>query len=86
MWVLYGKSGKVTFQRNRQGGVIGNGRVKIFEISSRELFFFELLNYLFTLFVLGLRWVFVAAWAFPSCGEQGLLFIAVASLVAEHRL
>ena len=35
----YGKRGKVTFQRNRQGGVIGNGRVKIFEISSRELFF-----------------------------------------------
>ena len=40
--------------------------------------------------VLGLRcW----AWAFPSCGEWGLLFlvvrgllIAVASLVAEHGL
>ena len=38
-----------------------------------------------------LRWVFVAARAFSSCGERGLLFvavhgllIAVASLVAEH--
>ena len=26
------------------------------------------------------------AWAFSSCGEQGLLFVAVASLVAEHKL
>ena len=26
------------------------------------------------------------AWAFSSCGEQGLLFVAVASLVSEHRL
>ena len=41
-----------------------------------------------------LRWVFVAARrAFSSCGEQGLLFvavrgllIAVASLVAKHGL
>ena len=43
--------------------------------------------YLF-LAALGLR---CYAWAFPSCGEQGLLFVevhrlltAVASLVAEH--
>ena len=40
--------------------------------------------------VLGLHW---CVWAFSSCGEWGLLFlvvhgllIAVASLVAEHRL
>ena len=40
-----------------------------------------------------LCWVFVAAWAFSSCGERGLLFVAVhgllnavASLVVEHRL
>ena len=40
-----------------------------------------------------LCWVFVAVWAFSSCSERGLLFIvvrglliAVASLVAEHRL
>ena len=45
--------------------------------------------YLF-LAALGLR---CCTWAFPSCGEQGLLFVAVhglltavASLVAEHRL
>ena len=50
---------------------------------------------LFILFIyyFWLRWVFVAAWAFSSCGEWGLLFIvvhrfltAVASLVAEHGL
>ena len=46
--------------------------------------------YLFILAVLGLR---CCAQAFSSCGEWGLLFIAVcglltavASLVAEHRL
>ena len=46
--------------------------------------------YLFILAALGLR---CCAWAFSSCGEQGLLFIAVrglliamASLVAEHGL
>ena len=40
-----------------------------------------------------LHWVFLAARAVSSCGEQGLLFtavrgllIAVASLVAEHGL
>ena len=49
------------------------------------LFFFNLF-----LAALGLR---CCAWAFSSCGEQGLLFIAVcgllivvASLVAEHGL
>ena len=61
------------------------------------LFFFNLLfTYKFIYFIylflaaLGLR---CCAWAFSSCGEQGLLFVvarrllvAVASLVAEHRL
>ena len=59
-------------------------------------FFFSFLFLKFILFiylfltVLGLR---CYAWAFSSCGEQGLLFvavcgllIAVASLVAEHGL
>ena len=48
-------------------------------------------NFIFIYF--WLRWVFVAARAFPSCGEQGLLFIApyglliaVAFLMVEHRL
>ena len=49
---------------------------------------------LFVYFYFWLRWVFVAARGlFSSCGEWGLLFvelhgllIAVASLVAEHRL
>ena len=48
-------------------------------------------NYLFLfLDVLGLC---CCAWAFPSCGERGLLFVVVpgllvvvASLVAEHGL
>ena len=51
------------------------------------MYFFKI--YLF-LAVLGLR---CCAWAFSSCGERGLLsiavhglLIAVASLVAEHRL
>ena len=55
----------------------------------RNSFFF----FLIYLFYLWLRWVFVAARAFSSCGERGLLFIAVlglliavASLVAEHGL
>ena len=48
------------------------------------------LFYLFTLAALGLR---CCAWAFSSCDEWGLLFvavcgllIAVASPVVEHRL
>ena len=52
-------------------------------------FFFFFLIYLF-LAALGLR---CCAWAFSSCGEQGLLFVAVhrlliamASLVAEPGL
>ena len=52
-------------------------------------FFFLIYLFLF-LAALGLC---CCAWAFSSCGEQGLLFvvvhgllIAVASLVAEHRL
>ena len=52
-------------------------------------FFFYKLIYLF-LAALGLH---CCAWAFSSCGERGLLFIAVrglliavASLVAEHGL
>ena len=55
------------------------------------LFFFKLI-YSFIYF--WLYWVFVAACElFSSCGEQGLLFVAVhgllivvASLVAEHGL
>ena len=52
-------------------------------------FFFLIFIYLFVA-ALGLR---CCMWAFPSCGEQGLLFIAVlglliavTSLVAEHGL
>ena len=56
-------------------------------------FFKELISYLFIylfLAALGLR---CCAWASSSCGERGLLFVAVrgllivvASLVAEHGL
>ena len=56
-------------------------------------FFFYKFIYLIIIFYFWLHWVFVAAWAFSSCGERGLLFvavrrllIAVASLVAEHGL
>ena len=56
------------------------------------VYFFEFLFYFIFIFIyFWLRWVFV--WVFFSCIEWGLLFvavrgllIAVASLVAEHRL
>ena len=58
-------------------------------LSSVFFFFLVYFIYLF-LAALGLR---CCTWAFSSCGERGLLFvavhgllIAVASLVAEHRL
>ena len=54
------------------------------------LFLINLFIYLFILAVLGLH---CCVWAFSSCGKRGPLFvvvcgllIAVASLVAEHRL
>ena len=53
-------------------------------------FFLKKLLFIYLLAVLGLR---CCAWAFSSCGERGLLFLAVcgllivvASLVAEHGL
>ena len=53
-------------------------------------YYFKIKIYLFFLAVLGLC---CCAWAFSSCGERGLLFvavrgllIAVASLVAERGL
>ena len=61
------------------------------EIMIASFFFLSFFPiYLFILAALGLR---CCARTFSSCGEQGLLFIAVrglliavASLVAEHRL
>ena len=58
------------------------------------LLYLFLKNYLCIYFYLLLRWVFVAVRGlFSSCGERGLLFVAVrgllivvASLVAEHGL
>ena len=61
---------------------------ELFEVST-NLFIYLFYLYLF-LATLGLR---CCAQAFSSCGERGLLFVAVrglltvvASLVAEHRL
>ena len=58
--------------------------------SCDENFFFNFIFIYLFLAVLGLR---CCTWAFSSCGEQGLLFvavrgllIAVASFVVEHRL
>ena len=52
------------------------------------LFFFFFIN-----LFLAARGLYCCAWAFSSCGERGLLFVAVcglltavASLVAEHEL
>ena len=62
---------------------------------SGTLFFFVFLINLFILFIyFWLSWVFVAvSGLFSSCGERGLLFvavcgllIAVASLIVEHGL
>ena len=68
-------------------------------VSFRDLFFFFLgrkffLKKFFYLFYFLLHWVFIAAHGlFSSCGEQGLLFVAVcgvlivvAFLAVEHRL
>ena len=57
-------------------------------------FFFFLINlFIFVYLFLAVLGLCCCAWAFSSCGEQGLLFIAVhgllivvASLVAKHRL
>ena len=68
---------------------------KVIQEDDNFVFVFVFLNkftYLFS--YLWLHWVFVAARGlFSSCGERGLLFvavcgllIAVASLVAEHGL
>ena len=65
--------------------------VPIFVMEVRwVLFFFNNLSIYLFLAALGLR---CCTWAFSSCGKRGLLFvavrgllIAVASLVAEHRL
>ena len=50
-------------------------------------------NFFFFFFFLAALGLHCCAWAFSSCGEQGLLFvvvcwllIAVASLVADHGL
>ena len=58
---------------------------------SAFLFFFKFIYFIYLfLAALGLG---CCAWTFSSCGERGLLFVAVrglrivvASLVAEHRL
>ena len=73
-----------------QMDVRSNKLLKILMCFSLPVYkFIYLFIYLF-LAALGLR---CCAWAFPSCGEQGLLFvavggrlIAVASLVVEHGL
>ena len=56
------------------------------------LFFFFKFFFIY-LFIFGCIGSSCCAWAFPSCGERGLLFvevrgllIAVASLVVEHGL
>ena len=70
--------------------MVQNGPVAIRPQVSFFSFFFLIFIYLFILAALGLR---CCTRAFCSCGEWGLLFvvvrgllIAVASLIAEHRL
>ena len=61
----------------------------------REALYFILFYFIFCLFILFLAVLCLrcCAWAFSSCGERGLLFvavrgllIAVASLAVEHGL
>ena len=47
------------------------------------MFFKKIFLFVYFLAVLGLR---CCMWAFSSCGERGLLFVVVASLVVAHRL
>ena len=66
-------------------------KIIVLAIISHLIFFINLFIYMYLILAaLGLR---CCTWAFSSCGERGLLFvvvhgllIAVASLVAEHRL
>ena len=60
-------------------------------VSFQDLFLHK--RHLFYLFIFGCLGLRCCAWAFFSCGERGLLFlavhgllIAVSSLVAEHQL
>ena len=69
------------------------GRQTLNHCTTREaptffFFFQKRLLYFFSLFIdfLAVFGLCRCAWAFSSCGERRLLFIAVASLVAEHRL
>ena len=70
--------------------VCGSGHRTSTKFSYFILLFFKIFIYFIYLFlaVLGLH---CCTWAFPNCGEQGLLFIAVrglliavASLVVKH--
>ena len=72
----------------------GHCSTHITEEETDSFFFFFSDSFLKNFIYFWLRWVFVAAHGlFSCCGERGLLFvavrgllIAVASLVAEHRL
>ena len=65
--------------------------INIQEKANNEILFFKI--YLFIYLFLAALGLCCCAWAFSSCGERGLLFvavhgflIAVTSLVAEHGL
>ena len=71
------------------------GKVLVIVNSTRGglVAFFHLFIYLFIYLFLAVLGLHCCAWAFSSCGERGLLLVAVcglltavASLVVEHRL
>ena len=81
---------KAQFGTVRQFYIIGAQKYLLNDYLVPRYFFFLILFYYLLLAALGLR---CCARAFSSCGEQGLLFVAVrglltvvASLVAEYRL
>ena len=66
---------------------------KHLELCQLAFFLSFLKNFMYVFIYFWLCWVFAAVRAFSSCGERGLLLvavrgllIAVASLVVEHRL
>ena len=77
----------LTSKDQATSAILAEGKTSPYKFLLDHLF----LNYFF---IFWLCWVFVAAQAFSSCGKQGLLslaavhglLIAMACLVAEHRL
>ena len=67
--------------------VCGRVRAQLpYKASSKLFFFFFFFLHFIYLLIFGLVGLWCFAWAFPSCGEQGLPLVAgYGLLIAEHR-